>query len=96
MRTVVVVADADALAHGFVAPARQRFCSAPVKFRKQRFRRRLRIAMDRNLNWHLITELARLDIDLRDHRAGSDQLASFSCPLRQTRAEGKDAVALRN
>ena len=52
--------------------------------------------MHRVLDRHLVSEFRRLDIDLRDHGAGSDQLALLGGPLRETRAESENEVALRD
>ena len=96
MRIVVVVAGANALAHRLIAAAGSTCHATPVEFAEQSFSRRLRVAMHRNPDWHLITDLCRLDIDLRDHGAGGDQLAFLGRPLRQARAESDDAIAFRD
>jgi hypothetical protein len=46
--------------------------AAPVEFRQQRLRRRPRVAVNRVLDRHLVSEFRRLDIDLRNHGSGSD------------------------
>ena len=52
------------------------------------------IGVDGVLDRHLVAELARLDVDLRHHGAGGDQLAALGGPVRQAGAEGEDEIAL--
>jgi hypothetical protein len=40
--------------------------------------------------------IARLDVDLRHHGAGRDQLAALRGPVRQAHAEADDEIALRD
>ena len=70
---MMIVASANALAHRVAAAAAFRARhAAPVEFRQQLLRRRPRVAVHRVLDRHLVSEFRRLDIDLRDHGAGSD------------------------
>ena len=96
MRIVMVIAGANALPHRVGAAAGPRLPPASIELVEQLFRGRLRIAMHRNLDRHLITDLSRLDIDLRNHGAGGNQFAFLGRPLRQARAEGDNAIAIRD
>ena len=93
---MMVVAGADAFTHRVIAAAGSRLYPAPVELAEQCFRGRSRIAMHRNLDRHLITDPSCLDVDLRDYGLRGDQLAFLGRPLRQTGAEGDDAIAFRD
>ena len=93
----MIVAGANPLAHCVAAAAGfGRLQASAVELDKQSLRRRACVAMHGMLDRHLIAELRRLDIDLRDHGAGRDQLAALGRPLRETCAEAENEIALGN
>ena len=91
----MIVAGADALAHCVIA-ATGFAASSLTKLRQQCFRGRLGVAMHRKLHRHLIAQFRHVDIDLRHHGAGRDQLALLGGPLRQAGAERQNKIALRD
>src|SRR5262249_38912468 len=97
VREMMVVAGANAPAHRVAAStsldARH---AAPVEFGQQRLRRRPRVAVHGMLDRHLVAELRRLDVDLRDYGAGGDQLALLGGPLCETHAETENEIAVRD
>ena len=88
----MIVAGADALAHG-VGSSAGSLLAAPPQLCQHRLRGRFRVAVHGHLYRHLIAELRHVDIDLRDDRAGRDKLAFLGGPLGEAGAKGENEIA---
>ena len=93
---VVVVPPVDAFARLLAAPTHTRVDCSLIKLGQNGLCCHPGIGKDRMLDRRLVSEFGRLDVHLRHHGAGRDQLAPLRGPMIQARTERDYEVTFAN